>query len=48
MTATSRIETLPDGPDDLLEPDRRLTAEDWAAYDFDRDASVRLVLDEYC
>jgi hypothetical protein len=48
MTATSRIETLPDGPDDLLEPERRLTAEDWAADDFDRDASVRLALDEYC
>lgn len=48
MTATSRIETLPDGPDDLLEPDRRLTAGDWAACDFDCDASVRLALQEYC
>lgn len=48
MTATSRIETLPAGPDDVLEPDRALTAADWKDYDFDRDASVRLALDEYC
>jgi len=48
VTATSRIETLPEGPDDVLEPDRVLTADDWARYDFDRDASVRLALDEYC
>ncbi|QPV62966.1 hypothetical protein I7X12_20015 [Halosimplex litoreum] len=48
MTATSRIETLPDGPGDVLEPDRRLTGEDFARYDFDRDASVLLALDEYC
>lgn len=47
MTATSRIETLPDGPDDVLSPDRELTAEDWRRYDFDRDASVLLTLDEY-
>ena len=48
MTATSRIETLPDGPDDVLEPDRRLTNDDLGRYDFDRDASVLLALEEYC
>jgi len=48
MVATSRVETLPDGPDDVLEPDRQLTVEDWRSYDFDRDAAVRLALDEYC
>ncbi|WP_436910620.1 S41 family peptidase [Halosimplex marinum] len=48
MTATSRIETLPEGPDEVLEPDRQLTSEDFDRYDHDRDASVLLALDEYC
>ncbi|WP_167837295.1 S41 family peptidase [Halosimplex halophilum] len=47
-TATTRIETLPDGPDEVLEPDRRLTSEAFDRYDYDRDASVLLALDEYC
>jgi len=47
-TATTRIETLPDGPDEVLEPDRTLTAEDLQRYDHDRDAAVLLALDEYC
>jgi len=48
MTATSRIETLPDGPDRVLEPDRALTAAAWRRYDYGRDASIRLAIDEYC